>query len=176
MCESARPAATIGAVSIAIRLAGPDDAEQVHAFIVALAEYEREPDAVACSAADLREQLASAAPPFECLLAERAGGDAVAVGFALFFHNYSTWRGKRGLYLEDLFVPPSERGRGVGKMLLSELARIAVARDCARMEWSVLAWNRPAIDFYRALGATAMDGWTVYRLTGDALDALARGA
>jgi ribosomal protein S18 acetylase RimI-like enzyme len=96
------------------------------------------------------------------------------VGFAVFFHNYSTWLGRPGLYLEDLFVHPEARGRGYGRRLLAHLARIAEARGCPRMEWSVLDWNAPAIGFYRALGAIPMDEWTVYRLTGPALAALAR--
>lgn len=156
-------------MSVSIRFATPDDAATIHAFVVELAIYEREPDAVACDAADLRDQMTRGA--FECLLAERHGAP---VGFALFFHNFSTWRGRRGLYLEDLFVQPAQRGHGIGKRLLSELARIARERDCARLEWSVLDWNQPAIDFYRALGAEARDQWTTYRLSGRALDALAQ--
>ena len=102
--------------------------------------------------------------------------DGEPAGFALFFHNYSTFLARRGLYLEDLFVVPAARGRGVGRALLAHLARLAVARGCGRLEWSVLDWNAPAIGFYRALGAAPMDEWTVFRLTGDALAALAAGA
>lgn len=142
-------------MSIVLRTATPDDAPEIHRLIVALATYEREPGAVEASPAGLRAQLAAERPPFECLLAEAEG---VVVGFALFFHNYSTWRGSPGLYLEDLFVEPAQRGRGVGRRLFAELARIAVSRDCARMEWMVLDWNSPAIEFYRGLGARAIDG------------------
>jgi GNAT superfamily N-acetyltransferase len=154
---------------LTIRFAQADDADTILHFIRELAIYEREPEAVKVTGDELREQLADATPPFECLLAEEAG---VACGFALFFHNYSTWRGRRGLYLEDLFVPPAHRGRGIGKRLLGELASIAVERGCARLEWAVLDWNQPAIDFYRALGATPMDEWTTFRLSGEALERL----
>ena len=154
-----------------IRFAEPTDAECIHALIVALAEYEREPDAVLCSPTDLAEQLSAEHPVFECLIAER---DGEPCGFALFFHNYSTFLGRRGLYLEDLFVPVAHRGRGVGKALLTRLAQLAVDRGCARMEWSVLDWNEPAIGFYRALGAEPLSEWTTFRLTDEALAALAR--
>lgn len=149
-----------------LRRATSDDAELVLRFIRELAEYEREPDAVEATAAGLRQQLSSPSPPFECLLADFSGDPC---GFALFFHNYSTWRGRPGIYLEDLFVTASARGRGVGRALLAEVARIAVERGCARLEWAVLDWNQPAIDFYRALGATPLSEWTVFRLTGSAL-------
>jgi GNAT superfamily N-acetyltransferase len=153
-----------------IRPAGPDDAETIHGFILGLAVYERAPDAVEVTPADLRAQLASPRPPFECLLAIDRGRP---VGFALFFQTYSTWRGKTGLHLEDLFVPEPERRRGVGSALLRRLARVAVERGCARLEWAVLDWNTPAIDFYRSLGAEALDEWTTHRLHGPALVALA---
>lgn len=155
---------------IELRRAGPADAETLLRFIQALAEYEREPDAVRTDAATLRRQLAEPSPPFECLIAELGGRP---VGFALFFSTYSTWRGRPGLYLEDLFVLPESRGRGVGRRLLVELGRLAIRRGCARLEWSVLDWNEPAIGFYRALGAVPMDEWTVWRLTDDALASLA---
>jgi len=156
-----------------LRAAGPDDAATIHGLIVDLATYEREPDAVVVTIDQLREQLAAARPPFECLLAE--DDDGAAVGFALYFHNYSTWRGRPGLYLEDLFVAPSHRGRGLGKQLLVRLAQIAVERGCARMEWAVLDWNTPAIAFYERLGARAMAEWTTFRLTDAALRGLALG-
>jgi len=159
------------AMALTIRFAGPDDAATLHRFIVALAVYEREPDAVEVTPAILAAQMESARPPFECLLAER---DGRAVGFALFFQSYSTWRGRTGLYLEDLFVDEAERHTGVGRALLVELARLAVARECGRLEWAVLDWNEPAIRFYRSLGALAQDEWTVNRLSGQALQALAR--
>lgn len=160
-------------MSLHIRFAEPPDAPTLHAFIRALAEYEREPDAVEVSAETLAEQLAAPRPPFECLLAE---ADGRPVGFALFFHNYSTWRGRPGLYLEDLFVPPEHRGRGVGTALLRALAGLAVERGCPRFEWSVLDWNRPAIEFYEKLGARPMGEWTVYRLDGAALAQFAEDA
>ncbi|MBK9001296.1 MAG: GNAT family N-acetyltransferase [Myxococcales bacterium] len=159
-------------MTLRIRTALPADASLVLGFIRELAEYEREPLAVEATAETLRAQLSSAAPPFECLIAELDGS---ACGFALFFQSYSTWRGRPGLYLEDLFVSESQRGRGVGKALLSRVARIAVERGCARLEWAVLDWNQPAIDFYRALGAVPMAEWTVFRLTGDALTQVAGG-
>ena len=155
---------------IAVRRAEARDAARIHELIVALAIYEKEPDAVACTPDELRAQLDGSKPPFECLLAEE---DGRTLGFALYFYNYSTWRGRPGLYLEDLFVVPEQRGRGIGKLLLGTLARTATSRGCARMEWSVLDWNQSAIDFYVSLGATAMSGWTTYRLSGPALDALA---
>jgi GNAT superfamily N-acetyltransferase len=159
--------------AVTIRPAVPGDAGTVLALIRALAAYEREPDAVEATEAALRAQMASARPPFECLLAERAGR---AVGFALFFQNYSTWRGLPGLWLEDLFVLPEERGRGVGGGLLRAVGRTAVERGCARLEFAVLDWNEPALGFYRALGARAMTDWTVHRFEGEALARLgARG-
>lgn len=156
----------------ALRVATPADAETILGFIQALADYENESDAVEVDAATLRAQLAESPQPFECLIASRDGRD---VGFALFFHNYSTWRGRRGIWLEDLFVLPAQRGRGVGKALLSRVAAIARERDCARLEWAVLDWNQPAIEFYRSLGAAAQDEWTTHRVTGDALAKLAGG-
>jgi GNAT superfamily N-acetyltransferase len=157
-------------VDIRLRFAEPADAATIHRLIVALASYEREPTAVVVTVDELAAQLASRPPPFECLLAEEGGE---ARGFALFFHNYSTWRGRRGIWLEDLFVPVEHRGRGIGKLLLRELARIAVDRGCVRLEWAVLDWNQPAIDFYRSLGATPLSEWTLFRLSDAALAALA---
>lgn len=139
-------------------------------FIHQLARYEKAPDQVEASEERLRETLFGPVPAAEVLLAFW-GGDAA--GFAVFFHNYSTWLAKRGLYLEDLFVRPEYRGRGIGAALLAELAGIAVERDCGRMEWSVLDWNDLAIGFYRSLGAVPMNEWTVYRLSGSALRNLA---
>lgn len=153
-----------------VRRAEARDGAVIHRLICELATYEREPDAVKVSAEEVSAQIAADEPPFECLVAEREGS---VVAFALYFHNYSTWRGRRGLYLEDLFVTPSHRGRGIGRRLLVELAKIASERGCARMEWSVLDWNEPAIGFYKSLGAEPMDEWTVFRLTGSALEELA---
>ena len=136
-----------------------------------LAVYEKlESDAVA-KPEDLATHLFGPRPYAECLLADGAG---MVVGFALFFHNYSTFRGKPGIYLEDLFVKPENRGHGHGKALFAELARLAVERDCARLEWAVLDWNAPSIAFYERLGAHPLNEWTTYRLTGDAMRTLAR--
>ena len=157
-------------MALTIRSAGRDDAETILAFIRELAAYEREPQAVETSAAILAQQLASPRPPFECLLAEEG---RAAQGFALYFHNYSTWRGRPGLYLEDLYVRPEHRRRGVGLALLKELARLARERGCARMEWAVLDWNKPAIDFYLKLGAVPLAEWTTFRLDGEQLRRLA---
>jgi GNAT superfamily N-acetyltransferase len=153
-----------------IRFATPGDAAEIHRLVTALAAYEREPDAVVSTVDTIHAQLAQPRPPFECLLAET---DATIVGFALFFPTYSTWLGKQGLWLEDLFVLETHRRRGIGRALLARVAHLAVARGCGRLEWSVLDWNRPALEFYRRLGAVAQDSWTTHRLTGDALDALA---
>ena len=137
-----------------------------------LAEYERMSDEVVATEQGLRESLFGARPAAEVIIAY--AGDTPA-GFALFFHNYSTFLGKPGLYLEDLFVVPQFRGHGYGRELLQELAAIAVERGCGRFEWSVLDWNEPAIGFYKKLGARLMDAWKIFRVTGDALADLAAG-
>lgn len=155
---------------LSIRPATVDDVPLIRALIGELADYERLADAAVATDADLRAQLFGAAPAAEVLIGEVDGEPA---GFALFFHNFSTFLGKRGLYLEDLFVRPAARGVGLGKHLMAALARIAVQRDCGRFEWSVLDWNAPAIGFYRRIGAVGMDEWTVQRLEGEALHALA---
>ena len=160
-------------MSHTIRFANARDAAVIHALIVELAVYEKEPDAVEATPESLAAQLTMPKPPFECLLLEAEGQ---VHGMALFFHNYSTWRGKQGLYLEDLYVVPSARGRGFGLALLARLASIALERDCPRMEWAVLNWNAPAIAFYEALGAESLSGWTINRLSGQALAALASRA
>ena len=139
-------------------------------LIRGLAEYERLSHEVTATEAGLRETLFGPKPGAEVLLGYV---DDQPVGFAVFFHNFSTFLGKPGLYLEDLFVRPEWRGRGFGRQLLTRLARIAVDRGCGRMEWSVLDWNEPAIGFYRSLGSMPMDEWTVHRVTGDALTKLA---
>jgi GNAT superfamily N-acetyltransferase len=146
----------------AIRFAGADDATAIFEFIRGLAEYEREPDAVKVDVATLASQLSSPSPPFECLLAEE---DGRALGFALFFHTYSTWRGLRGLWLEDLFVIPECRRMGVGRSLLDRVLSIARERGCGRLEWSVLDWNTPAIAFYRAFGAALLEEWRICRMS-----------
>lgn len=153
-----------------IRPATPDDVPTIARLIRDLAEYERLAHLVDFKLTDLREHLFGKRRYAEVLLAEEAGA---VVGFALFFHNYSTFHGKPGIYLEDLFVEPQHRGKGHGKSLLVALAKLAVERDCARVEWSVLNWNEPSIQFYKSLGAKPMDEWTVYRLTDDALQKLA---
>ena len=149
-----------------IRPATPADIPAILQLIVDLAVYEREPDAVKATVAGLTATLFGPTPSAEAIVAELAGA---VVGVALFFTNFSTWSGRNGVYLEDLYVRPEARGTGLGKALLQRLAALAVARGCARVEWSVLDWNAPAIDFYRSLGAVPKDEWTVYRLDGDAL-------
>ncbi len=153
-----------------VRAATPEDVVTILGFIRDLAAFEREPDAVEASEATLAEALFGASPAAEAVIAEADGG---AVGFAVFFHNFSTWTGRRGVYLEDLYVTPQARGRGVGKALLQHLAALALDRGCARFEWSVLDWNADAIAFYRSIGAVAMDEWTVQRVSGEALARLA---
>ena len=159
-----------GHMTTSIRPASLDDVSQILKFIRALAEYEREPNAVTATEADLIRDGFGPNPYFRCLMADQ---DGVPAGFALYFFNYSTWLGRPGLYLEDLFVKPDERGKGYGRALLVELAKIARDRGCGRMEWAVLDWNEPAIKFYRALGAQPMHEWTVFRLTGDEIASLA---
>lgn len=154
-----------------IRFATRPDVPQILAFVRELAAFEREPDAVLATEPMLQAALFGPRPAAEAVIAE--GADGVPLGFALFFQNFSTWTGLPGMYLEDLYVTPAARGAGVGKALLRHLADIAVTRGYGRFEWSVLDWNQPAIDFYRAMGATGMDEWTVQRVTGDALARLA---
>ena len=157
-------------MTVAIRPAIAADVPLILRFVRELAEYEREPDAVKATEPMLTEALFGGRPTAEALIAERDGNP---LGFALFFQNFSTWTGRPGIYLEDLYVTPASRGTGAGTALLRHLAGIALDRDCARFEWAVLDWNTPAIDFYRAMGAEAMDEWTVQRVTGDALVKLA---
>ena|ERR1700722_19356004 len=154
-----------------IRPATPDDVATIARLIRALADYERLAHAVVLKEEQLRQHLFGPRPYAEVLIAEDAGH---VVGFALFFHNYSTFRAQPGLYLEDLFVEPDARGKGHGKALLLALARLAVQRQCARVDWSVLDWNEPSIQFYKKLGAVPLDDWTTFRLTDDALLAAAR--
>ncbi|MER6124238.1 GNAT family N-acetyltransferase [Streptomyces sp. NPDC001795] len=157
-----------------IRTATPADVPVIHALIRELAEYEKAPDEARATQEQLSEALFGDRPAAFAHVAEGDGGEVV--GFALWFLNFSTWRGVHGIYLEDLYVRPGARGGGHGKALLTELARICVARGYERLEWSVLNWNRPAIDFYEALGARPQDEWTVYRLTDGALAELGGGA
>jgi GNAT superfamily N-acetyltransferase len=156
-----------------IRPATPDDLPTILRLIRALAEYEKLAHAVTFDEREVRDHLFGARPYAEVLIAEEEG---VAGGYALFFHNYSTFRGRPTLFLEDLFVIPEHRGRGHGKALLVALARLAVERGCQRLEWSVLNWNEPAIGFYRRLGAVPLTEWTVYRLTEGALASLGGNA
>jgi GNAT superfamily N-acetyltransferase len=161
-----------------VRPAAPDDVPALHQLIRELAVYEREPDAVRADADDLRRALFAERPLVHALVAETVGhtddrAGAEVVGMALWFVTYSTWRGRHGIWLEDLFVRPAARGLGLGRALLQELAAETVRRGYARLEWNVLDWNSPALDFYAALGAVPLDEWTVQRLDGDALRALA---
>lgn len=153
-----------------IREATPADVPVILEFIRALAAYEREPDAVTATETDLLRDGFGPDPTYFCLIAEQ---DAAPAGFAFYFFNYSTWLGRPGLYLEDLFVRPDFRGLGIGKALLQRVATIALEKDCGRLQWQVLDWNTPAIDFYQAMGAEFMDTWRNVRVTGEALKRLA---
>ena len=153
-----------------VRVARESDVDRIHRLIHDLATYERAADQVRCTADQLREALFGPQPAAYALVAEVAGE---VVGFALYFRSFSTWEGVHGIYLEDLYVAPEHRGAGLGKALLAALATIAVQRGYARLEWAVLDWNQPSIEFYRALGAVPMEGWTVYRLAGPALGQVA---
>jgi GNAT superfamily N-acetyltransferase len=153
-----------------IRSATVADVPIILELIRALAEYERAPHDVVATEEILNETLFGKKPAAEVLLLFE---NKIAAGFAVFFHNFSTWLGRPGLYLEDLFVRPEHRGKGYGRALLIELAKIARDRGCGRMEWAVLDWNEPAIQFYRKLGAKPMDEWTVFRLTRDGISQLA---
>lgn len=157
-------------MTVTIRNAEPQDIGLIHGFILALAEYEKLSHEVRADRDVLARHLFGPRPMAEVLIAERDGS---GIGFALFFHNFSTFEGRPGIYLEDLFVVPDARGSGAGKALLAALARLTIERDCARLEWSVLDWNTPAIDFYRSIGAKPMEEWTIQRMDGDALVALA---
>ncbi|NJO40852.1 MAG: GNAT family N-acetyltransferase [Cyanobacteria bacterium CRU_2_1] len=155
---------------IAIRLAQPDDAIEIFELINALAEYEKLSHQVTGSAEALRTHLFGDRPCVEALVADFEGQ---LVGFALFFTNYSTFLTKPGIYLEDLFVLPGYRSRGIGKAFLIHLAQLAVDRNCGRFEWSVLDWNEPAIGFYQRMGATILPDWRICRVTGEAIERLA---
>ncbi len=149
-----------------MRAAGPEDSALLLSLIRELAVYEKMEHEVVANEEDIKSGLFSESASAEALIAEF---DGQPVGFAIFFHNFSTFIARRGMYLEDLFIKPDMRGRGFGKAILKVLARIARERGCGRMEWAVLDWNEPAIKFYESLGAKAMDEWTVFRLSGDAL-------
>ena len=154
-----------------IRPATPEDIPEILALIRELADYEREPASAVATEEDLLRDGFGLEKRFHCRMAEWEG--AVA-GFVLYFYNYSTWRGHAGIYVEDLFVRPRFRGKGIGKALLASVAAVAAAERCPRLEWSVLDWNTPAIDFYKSLAAVPMSEWTIMRVSGDALPALAK--
>jgi GNAT superfamily N-acetyltransferase len=156
-----------------IRAATPADTSAIFALTYELAEFESLTHVFVATEEGLRDALFGARPSIEALVAESEGR---IVGYALFFHNYSSFVGKRGLYLEDVYVQPSQRGSGLGTALIQRLAALAVERQCARFEWTVLDWNRQAISFYEKMGATVMPDWRVVRLTGDALEQLATSA
>ena len=156
-----------------LRPATPADVPQILAFIRDLAEYEREPDAVHATEADLLRDGFGPARRFDCLIAELDQSAAtLPVGFALYFHNYSTWRGHAGIHIEDLYVRPEHRGKGIGKALLTRVAAIAVAEGCTRLQWDVLEWNTSAIGFYEQMGAQMLMEWRTMRVTGPQLEAL----
>lgn len=158
-------------MTVRLRPATRDDVPMIAELIRGLARYEKLEDQVAMTEELLAAGMFGQRPYAEVVLAEE---DHAEVGFALFFHNFSTFLGRPGIYLEDLFVLPEHRGRGIGRTLLAHLARLAVERGCGRLEWAVLDWNRDAIRFYESLGARPNSEWTVYRLTGEALTGLAR--
>jgi GNAT superfamily N-acetyltransferase len=157
-------------MSFQIRDATPADIDAIYDYIHALAEYEKAPDEAVLSKSDLSQSLFGQSPQVYCSLSVQ---DEQVTGIAIWHLNYSTWLGKHGIYLEDLFVDPKFRGQGHGKALLVRLAQICVERGYPRFSWWVLDWNKPSIDFYESLGAKAMDEWTVFRVSGDALTKLA---
>jgi GNAT superfamily N-acetyltransferase len=162
---------------LTLRPATPTDVPQILGFIRDLATYEREPDAVHATEADLLRDGFGETKRFDCLIAELAeqheSGATIPAGFALYFHNYSTWRGHAGIHIEDLYVRPEHRGKGIGKALLTRVAAIAAAEGCTRLQWDVLEWNTPAIGFYQQMGAQMLMEWRTMRVTGEALPALA---
>ncbi len=159
-------------MSLAIRPAVRSDAAQILAFITELADYERARHEVVASVEDIEHSLFDEGSTVHSLICER---DGQAIGFAVYFYSYSTWLGRNGIYLEDLYITPEQRGGGAGRDLLRHIAREAVQNRCGRLEWSVLDWNEPAIGFYRSLGAEAQDEWVRYRLDGNKLLAFAQG-
>ncbi|MFS0827468.1 GNAT family N-acetyltransferase [Pseudomonas phoenicis] len=159
-------------MSLSIRPAQRSDAAQILAFITELAEYERARHEVIASTADIERSLFDEAGSVSSLICER---DGMAIGFAVYFTSYSTWLGRHGIYLEDLYITPEQRGGGAGRALLQHIAREAVRTGCGRLEWSVLDWNTPAIGFYEAVGAQAQDEWIKYRLEGERLQSFAEG-
>lgn len=159
-------------MSLTLRAATADDVGAIHGLMRELAVFEKLLDIFEATPESVHEALFGAKPAAECLMAE---WDGVPVGYAIYFHNFSTFLARRGLYLEDVYVQPTMRGRGVGQAVLRQLACIAIERNCGRFEWTVLDWNQPAIDFYEAQGATVLPDWRVVRMTGDALTQFAEG-
>lgn len=159
-------------MNITIRKAQAEDAALIHHYITELAIYEKAEHEVIASVADIERSLFAADSPAHGLICSI---DEQAVGFAIYFYSYSTWLGCKGMYLEDLYISPDRRGSGAGKKMLRHLARIADDAGCGRLEWSVLDWNEPAIQFYLSLGASPQDEWVRYRMAGDTLKAFARG-
>jgi GNAT superfamily N-acetyltransferase len=162
-----------------LREAQARDIAAIHGLLLELATYEKLTHLFVAAEADLEAALFGPHPAVECLVAEwRDEGQAegAVVAYALFFHNYSTFLGRRGLYLEDIYVQPAQRGRGIGKLLLQRLAALALERGCGRFEWTVLDWNQPAIDFYQGLGAQVLPDWRVVRMTGESIARLAAGS
>jgi GNAT superfamily N-acetyltransferase len=155
---------------VSVRAASDEDLPLILSFIKELAEYEHLSHEVVATEETLRHWLFGGSPVAEVLIGEDREGPA---GFALFFHSFSTFLGRPGIYLEDLYVRPEFRGRGIGRALLVDLAKLAKERGCGRLEWSVLDWNEPAIGFYKGIGASPVGGWTVYRVSGEALEELA---
>lgn len=154
-----------------IRSATAEDAALILQFIIELAEYEKARDAVLADEEQIRRSMFGPDAKVRALICEEAGQP---IGFAVYFYNYSTWLGRNGIYLEDVFVRPGHRRKGAGRALLKHIAGIAVAEGCGRFEWSVLDWNQPAINFYESIGAKPQSEWTIYRLTGEALERFAR--
>jgi len=162
--------------ALRIRTAETRDVAALHRFIVELAVYEREPDAVLASEADIRDSLFGSSPRVFALVCDDSSSgenSALTIGFAMYFYNYSTWLGKHGIYLEDLYVTPDARGRGAGKALLRAVAGIARDEGCGRFEWSVLKWNTPSIEFFEACGAERLEEWVGYRMDRERLVAFA---
>lgn len=153
-------------MTLSIRPARPEDAQQILDFIIELAVYERAGHEVIASVEDIRRTLFADSAPSRALMCLH---DGQPIGYAVYFYSYSTWLGRNSIYLEDLYITPEQRGIGAGRRLLREIAREARANDCGRLEWSVLDWNQPAIDFYRSIGALPQNEWVRYRLDGDAL-------
>jgi len=153
-------------MNITLRPARPEDATAIYAMIYELAVYEKAPEAVVTTPDEIRETLFNPGSKTEALICESEGKP---IGYAVFFTSYSTWLGRNGIYMEDLYITPDYRGNGAGKALLKHIAQCAVERQCGRLEWSVLDWNQPAIDFYRSIGALPQSEWVRYRLDGEAL-------